>query len=102
MKSKLISAALGVAFVLVTAQLSAKEPPLKLGSIEPLVSTCRTYVQLAYESGSTEHFDAYVEQLLKDPRRRRDEIVACGAYLAGAMEMAEGRIAPRKAVKPRR
>lgn len=93
---KLISAAAGVAIVLTAAPLLAKEPPLSLGLIGPLVSTCRTYVQLAYETGDTTHFDAYVDRLLKDKRRHHDEIVACGAYLAGAMDMAEGRIVAAK------
>jgi hypothetical protein len=99
---KLLSAALGAAIVLTAAPLLAAEPAPDLGAIGPLVSTCRSYVQLAYETGNTEHFDAYVDQLLKDRRRNHDRIVACGAYLAGAIDMAEGRIAPAQTVNTAR
>lgn len=95
---KLLAAALGVAIVVTAAPAFSAEPSVNLGAIEPLVSTCRTYAQLAYQTGNTAHFDAYVDQLLKDRRRNHDRIVACGAYLAGAMDMAEGRIVPAQAV----
>lgn len=63
-------------------------------AIERLVSTCRLLAATAARTGDRGPMDRYIARLLADAPRNQSEIIACGAYLAGARDMAAGRIIP--------
>lgn len=69
----------------------ANSPAVQAGKLEKLLDSCRDYVRLAYRTNDSTALDAYVDFLLKNPRRNHDEIVACAAYMRGVMDMDGGR-----------
>lgn len=87
---------LALTLTLTAAAVPVSAQPLPAppaGKVDKLVDSCRVYLKVAYDTNDSTALNAYVDLLLKDPRRNRDEIVACSAYILGAMDMAEGRVA---------
>jgi hypothetical protein len=82
------------AAVMVAAPVSAQPVPAApdAGKLDRLVERCRVYVRILYLNNDGQPFSEYVDRLLRDRSRNQAEIVACGAYLLGAADMAEGRI----------
>jgi hypothetical protein len=63
-------------------------------SISRLVEPCRQAARASFNAATPAVMDAYIDNLLAHRDRDRDELLACAAYLAGARDMAEGRILP--------
>lgn len=88
-------AALALALAVPTASDSRKaSPAYDQTSVDRLVDTCRKAARASFEAGAPEIMGAYIDNLLAHRERDRDEILACASYLAGARDMAEGRILP--------
>lgn len=95
MRPALLLAALALSLVPpASADSRNAAPRIMTNEIERLVAPCRTVATLAFTTGETALMDAFVENLLDHPKRDREEIIACGAYLAGARDMAGGAILP--------
>lgn len=98
--TKFLLTMVGAALVAAASPALAQPPPAPdAGNLDKLVKSCRVYVEIAYRNNDARGFNAYVDRLLRDPRRNRDEIVACGAYMLGAMDMNEGRVVPPAVAK---
>jgi hypothetical protein len=86
-----------LAAALISSSASAAPRPRAPGdpnAIERLVSTCRLLAVTAARTGDRGPMDRYIARLLADAPRRQPEIIACGSYLAGARDMATGKILP--------